>query len=402
MTIPTSADVIVIGAGAAGLAATRDLSAAGRTVLLLEARGRLGGRVHSLHESGLAMPIELGPEFVHGAAGEVFRIIPGTAVLIDRLPDSPLRQRVEQLLSHAAKRGRDVSVADFLRRSRMRPADRRLAAGFVEGYHAADLERISSRSVVGSGGGPQYRVVTGYDSLLEVIRGGFVHERVEVRLSTIVTRIAWRRGLVEVEANGESHRARAAVVTAPLGVLQSGAISWDPLPPTLVSALSKLEMGNVCKIIFAFRDRFWDEETSFVHSWDSDFPTWWTHAPATLPLLTAWSGGPAAMRMLELPLPQRVDRALSSLSKLFKVRRAKLDNLLDRVWTHNWTADPFSRGAYSYDLVGAAGARKTLAKPIEGTLFLAGEATEPSQSGTVAGAIASGRAAAKKLIAMMK
>ena len=368
-------------------------------MLLLEARDRLGGRVHTLHEAAMPMPIELGAEFAHGAAEEVFRIVPGTPVLIDRLPDAPLRQRIEQILSRFATRGRDVSVAEFLRRSRMRPADRRLAAGFVEGYHAAALERISSRSVAGSGGGPQYRVVTGYDSLLEVIRAGFVHERVEVRMSTNVTHIAWRPGSVQVVANDERHRARAVVVTVPLGVLRSDAISWDPLPPGLTATLAKLEMGNVCKIVFAFRERFWKEEANFVHAFGSDFPTAWTHAPAAVPLLTAWSGGPPATRMLELPLTERIDRALASLSKHFTVPRAKLDDLLDRTWTHDWSADPFSRGAYSYDRTGAGNARKRLGKPVENTLFLAGEATEPEQSGTVAGAIASGRAAARKVIA---
>ncbi len=398
-------DVIVVGAGAAGLAAARDLSVAGFDVVLLEARNRLGGRIHTLHEAGLPMPIELGAEFVHGAAEEVFRIVPGTRVLIDRLPDVHswsergrlnFWSRVNAILSRAAKRKRDLSVADLLRHSRNASADRRLVAGFVEGYHAADLERVSSRSVAGSGGGPQYRVVTGYDSLLDVIRGGFVQERVEVRLSTAVTRIAWRRGSVDVAANEQDHRARAVVVTVPLGVLHSDAISWDPLPPGLTSALNKLEMGNVCKIVFAFRERFWNEEANFVHAFSSEFPTWWTHAPATVPLLTAWSGGPAAARLLELPEIQRIDRALASLAKTFSVRRSTIDHLLDGCWTHDWSGDPFSRGAYSYELVGAAGARKALAKPIDQTIFFAGEATEASQSGTVAGAIASGRAAARE------
>jgi monoamine oxidase len=418
-------DVIVIGGGAAGLAATRDLSAAGLDVLLLEARERLGGRVHTLHEAAVAMPIELGAEFVHGEAEEVFRLVPGTPVLIDRLPDihwwserGKLRerpdfwQRIETILARAAKTRRDMTFAEFLRGARLPAADRKLAARFVEGYHAADLEKVSSHSLASNDSeqeendNPQFRIVTGYDSLLNVIRGGFRHEKVEVRTSTPATRIAWRRGEVEVSARTrlgteETYRARAAVVTLPAGVLRSDAISWDRRPRGLAAVVEKLEMGNVCKIVFRFRERFWAPEINFVHASGPDFPTWWSHAPATLPLFTAWTGGPPAARLLDIDEVQRVDRALASLSKMLAVPRPRIDDLLDGWWTHDWRNDPFSRGAYSYVIAGGSGARKRLATPIEGTLFFAGEAAEKSQSGTVAGAIASGRQAARKVAAAL-
>ena len=403
-------DVIVIGGGAAGLAATRDLSAAGLDVLLLEARNRLGGRVHTIREANVAMPIELGPEFVHGEVEEVFRLVRGTSVLIDRLPDlhwwngrerPDFWQRIERILARAAKTPRDISLAEFLAKSKIAPSDRKLVAMFVEGYHAADLEKVSSHSLGSSQDDddfPQFRVVTGYDSLLNVIRGGFAQEHAEVRTATIVTRIAWRRGEVEVSARTragaeETHRARAAVVTLPLGVLHSDAVTWDPRPRNL-SATAKLEMGNVCKIVFAFRESFWDPKTNFVHAAGPDFPTWWTHAPAVVPLLTAWTGGPPAARLLDMSESERVERALASLARVFNVAHARVVQLLDSWWTHDWRNDPFSRGAYSYALVAGAGAHKKLAAPAAQTIFFAGEACEEEQSGTVAGAIASGRQAA--------
>src|SRR4051812_46308313 len=117
-------DVLVMGAGAAGLAAARELSPARPAVLLPEARPRLGGRIHTLHGAGGAMPIELGAEFVHGRAEEVFRIIPGTSVLVDRLPDAhwwSSRQklvrrddfwpRIESILGRAARTPHDVPIA---------------------------------------------------------------------------------------------------------------------------------------------------------------------------------------------------------------------------------------------------------------------------------------------------
>ena len=153
-------------------------------------------------------------------------------------------------------------------------------------------------------------------------------------------------------------------------------------------------MGNVCKIVFRFREPFWKPRTNFVHASGPEFPTWWTHAPAVVPLLTGWSGGPAAARLLDMSDAQRADHALASAAKIFAVPRARLDALVDGWWTYDWRNDPLSRGAYSYVLAGGGGARKRLAAPVEGTLFFAGEACEPEQSGTVAGAIASGRKAA--------
>ena len=418
-------DAIVIGGGAAGLAATRNLSAAGCDVLLLEARNRLGGRVHTLHEAGVAVPVELGAEFVHGAVEEVFRLVRGTHVLIDRLPDrhewserGKLRERAdfwertERILARAAKTPRDVPFAQFLERSRIPAADRKLAARFVEGYHAADLEKVSSHSLAANDSEqqddddfPQFRIVTGYDSLLEVIRGGIDNEHAEVRTSTAVTRIAWRRGEVEVDARSrggaeETHRARAAIVTLPLGVLRSDAITWDPRPGALAAA-AKLEMGNVCKIVFRFREPFWTPRTNFVHAAPPEFPTWWTHAPAVVPLLTAWSGGPSAARLLDMSDAQRIDRALAAAAKIFGVERSRIDGLVDGWWTHDWRNDPFSRGAYSYVLAGGAGARKKLGTPAARTIFFAGEACDPEQSGTVAGAIATGRRAAMAARAML-
>ncbi|HEV2720774.1 MAG TPA: NAD(P)/FAD-dependent oxidoreductase, partial [Thermoanaerobaculia bacterium] len=269
--------------------------------------------------------------------------------------------------------------------------------------HAADLEKVSSHSLAGSGSSdddfPQFRIVTGYDSLLNLILGGV---NAEVRTSTIVTRIAWRRGEVELSVRTragaeETHRARAAIVTLPLGVLHSDAVTWDPRPRSLAAA-AKLEMGNVCKIVFNFRESFWPTQMNFVHASGPDFPTWWTHAPAVVPLLTAWSGGPPAARLLDMSESQRIDRALASLSRVLRVPRARIDDLLDGWWTHDWRNDPFSRGAYSYTLVGGAGAAKKLAAPVERTIVFAGEACEEEQSGTVAGAIASGRKAAALLL----
>lgn len=433
----TKRDVIVVGGGAAGMTAARELSGAGLDVVLLEARNRLGGRIFTIHDPTLAVPVELGAEFVHGTAEEVFALLGGTRILADRLPDlhwwsdrgrfrerRDFWKRINTILARAARTKTDVPFGEFLQKSRLTDADRKLAARFVEGYHAADLSRISAHSLADAdaeqeGENPQFRIVTGYDSLLEILRTGCTASRTEVRTSSAVTRIAWKRGDVEITvamASGgeETVRARAAVVTVPLGVLEAGSIDWDPRPRVLDTALAGLAMGDVCKITFRFRERFWADgdfldgriarrsgELNFVHSSGPEFPTWWSHAPAIVPLLTAWTGGPPAARLLQMSEEQRADRALDSLAKMFALPRAFVDRLVDGWWTHDWRGDPHSRGAYSYTLTGGSGARRRLARPVDATLWFAGEAVEEEQSGTVPGAIASGRRSAVGVIAAL-
>jgi monoamine oxidase len=116
------------------------------------------------------------------------------------------------------------------------------------------------------------------------------------------------------------------------------------------------------------------------------------------PTLTAWAGGHAADALLAEGESAMIDRALDSLATTFHMRRRRVDQLLAGSWTHNWQSDPFSRGAYSYAGVGGQNAHRALAKPIESTLFFAGEATSSDQTGTVAGAIESGKRAAAELI----
>jgi len=130
---------------------------------------------------------------------------------------------------------------------------------------------------------------------------------------------------------------------------------------------------------------------------DRFMPTWWTAAPVRSPILTGWAGGPAADALLA-ERPSMIDRALDSMSRAFGVPRPRLDALLAGTWTHDWQSDPFSRGAYTYAAAGGSGAHDALAKPVQHTLFFAGEATSSDETGTVAGAIASGFREAKKII----
>ena len=437
-------ETIVIGAGAAGLAAARMLSDAGRTVVVLEARPRIGGRILTVHDREWPLPVELGAEFLHGEA-EATREITGRAGLaVVELPDEhvwvddgrirPMGEVWTQLGKVLRKidiRGADVSFERFLARHRVPRPMRAVARQFVEGYYAAHLDRISAHSL-GSGADEmdepqrQYRLADGYFGVVEWLRAGLDPERAQVRLGCVVDEVRWRRGHVTATyrsaAGGrpKTVEARSAVVTLPLGVLkaregEAGAVRFDPVPRAVRDALDRLEVGQVCKVVLRFREPFWDDpdffrrravrkraieptRIDFLHDRTGDFPTWWAARPWQAPVMTAWAGGPRADALADLGETALLDRALGGLARLLDLPRARLDDQLESWRTHDWRRDPRSRGAYSYVGVGGLPAQRALARPILATLHFAGEATEPEEMGTVAGALASGRRAAQRIL----
>ena len=341
--------------------------------------------------------------------------------------------RFGRLLERIPSKGADTSFARFLAGRRVGEPTRTMARLFVEGYYAAHVDRVSARSLASAGGEAgdsqrQYRLADGYFGIVQWLRSGLDPERARLRLACVVEEVRWRRGEVEVgyhSAAGSQRsrlRARAAIVTLPLGVLkaaptETGAVRFDPLPPALRAATQGMEVSHVCKLVLRFREAFWDEDgffrrraapalgeadrIDFLHDRRGDFPTWWTANPWRVPVVTAWAGGPRADALSELDEAGLVDRALDSLARALDVPRPRLEELIESWRFHDWRRDPFSRGAYSYVGVGGLPAQRALARPCAGTLFFAGEATEPEEMGTVAGAIASGQRAARQVQARL-
>ena len=434
------ADAIVIGAGAAGLAAARALCEAGAGVVILEARGRIGGRIFTLRRKGWPLPIELGAEFVHGRPPETFEIVEEAGLLMDRLPDAQALvtgrrldargdffDRMARITARMKRRGRDRSVAEFLAgQKRLNSELRAYFQSYVEGYHAAPLDRASEHALSTAGEGPpepgendQFRIVSGYDRLAAWLLAA-CGKTVTLHLSRVVESVHWKRGRVSVATRpargGRTGRFEAgrAIVAVPLSALKApsgspGAIRFSPEIPEKTRALSRLETGDAVKVVFLFRERFWEEEgllsgredrfdLNFLHSREAAVPTWWTAAPAQVPMLTGWTGGRSAQKLLAETDDTIREIALRSLGQVLKVTPRRLKSLLEDWHMHNWKKDPFSRGAYSFTGVGGLPAHRALARPVAGTLFFAGEATDADQSGTVAGAIASGRRAARELL----
>lgn len=433
--------MVIIGAGVAGLAAAQRLIARGKSVVVLEARDRIGGRIWTRHVPGLVAPVELGAEFLHAEARESRALLRRARVpVVDvsgqrwfstrgRLEKTrAFEKRLDKVLGRFRDDlSEDRSVADALAAMRsLHSDDRRLGTRFVEGFHAADAEQISEQSLAGSGGPAALRIARaegGYDRLVNALGAP---NRESVRLDHVVKRLTWSPGRVVVEATSAGGQARReveadrAIITLPLGVLQStsgrGHVEFSPAIPRLDAAARQLVMGCVTRVTLRFDEAFWTSATfakrhgtagdptefkdmSFVQSLaDVPFPVWWTMYPLETPALVGWTGGPSAKRLAGLSPDDITDVAVQSLTKVFGVARSTISRRLRDAFMHDWMTDPYSRGAYSYVAVGGSRAPAVLARPVERTLYFAGEHASAGRNGTVDGAMASGFRAAGQIL----
>ena len=409
-------EVIVIGAGAAGLAAAAALARAGREVLVLEARERVGGRAWTRHMAGLAQPVEMGAEFIHGKAGATMALLEKSGGGIERAGHRQAcveRGRLRPVNAFAeAQRAmrdtrllaeKDLSFAAFLSRQRkLSPETRTLATLMVQGFDAADPKLASARSIAEewAGGdalmGTQPRPRGGYGVALEWLARDAVSKGARLRMQSTVREVRWRPGCVEVSGERFRFSAPRAIVTLPLGVLQSGRPRFTPNLGKS-AAMKALVSGPVIKAALRFSEPFWEQHhrgIAFFHAPRAAFPTFWTPLPARVPLLIAWAGGPKAAALSGRGNGQIEVSVMRSLRSIF-AKAPEPDQLL----VQDWKSDPYARGAYSYVRVGGDGAREALQAPLADTLYFAGEATNlEGESGTVSGALHTGQRAADELM----
>lgn len=432
-------DVVVIGAGAAGLTALRDLTRAGLNVLCLEARDRIGGRIWTVHDPLWPLPIELGPEFIHGKPPEIWDIVRSAGLAafdcferaVHVRQGKPqgrddawlLADRVLEDMQHAAEHGPDQSFEQFLAGSSHPEEAKLLATSYVEGFNAARKEVIGIASIAQDakaadaiGGDSSHRLFNGYDAVAKYLADGAENFHSKLRLNAIVERVKWQTRSATVyfrsafAAHSETVRAPRVAITVPLGVLQAeasepGAIAFEPEPSKVLEAARQLRFGDVMRVILRFREAFWEQndelaDCGFLLSQEPFFPTWWTPLPVRAPMITGWSAGPRADRLKGLSQTEVIARAVTDLARVTSMDTMRTFNLLEAASFHDWSADPFTRGAYSYVPAGGLPARETLAQPVSETLFFAGEATELNgHSATVHGAIASGSRVAAQILA---
>jgi monoamine oxidase len=406
--------VAIVGGGMAGLSAALELAAT-NSVTVIEARDRLGGRILTRHSE---IPTELGAEFVHGKTPETWRFIKAADLTTHEVPDrhwkfaegtlvelSDFWEQLSSVTGEIKPRERDKSFAEFLDEIRKPRESVELAAGFIEGFHAAPLEaastqatRLSEKSSEKLEGQRAFRINEGSDRLVEYLERECRGKGVCFRTNCEVSAVKWDTRPVAVQlSNGDALSADRVIVTLPIGVLKRRKVTFDPAPQSKLEAIDALEMGVVTKVVMHFRERFWPEPNfGFVHSEGEWFSTWWADPRGNL--LTAWAGGPNGQKLAVESDHFIRERALESVSVLFGERLSRVRELLLATYSHNWTADRFARGAYSFIPVDGVGACRELARSEEELLFFAGEATDLNyQFGTVHAAIASGFRAAREV-----
>jgi monoamine oxidase len=438
-------DVLIVGAGAAGLNAGRLLTAAGLKVALVEARNRIGGRIFTRHEPvpGFGnVSLELGAEFVHGLPSSSWNLIREARLSTYELDGSQLRFEESRLQPCGQERGQtfeiieamsrwlnaqgsntDMSFAEYLRVNRIDGPNAQQAAAYVEGFNAADhniagiagLAR-QQRAEDSIQGDRIFHLRDGYEALPQFLCREFMAQGGTLLMNHAVTHIRWQRGQVAMTGHGPQGAtfaltARQLVSTLPLGVVQARKVLFDPPATEFEMHAARMAMGCVHRVSLLFTSAFWREpeiaarhaeiadelhSLSFLFAQDTHWPTWWTSAPEVVPAITAWMGGPRAFALGAEDLPES---AIGDLARIFGESTESMRGRLVSAHSHDWQTDPYSLGAYSYVPAGALDASERMTEPAAGTLFFAGEHTDlEGRWGTVHAALDSGQRAATQLL----
>lgn len=403
-------DVIVIGAGAAGLAAMRKLVEAGSHVCMLEASNITGGRVATIYD-GFNHPVEAGAEFIHGKLPHTFKLLKEA-----KLSYQPVEGKMigvqngewrkeehddhwDKFMSQLKKLKSDITVQQFLDEKfsegeylELRRAVQRLA----EGFNLADISKASILSLKDDWKNidkKQFRIKGGYSQLIKYLYDRCNGSNAEFYFNTVVNKISYKKQVTVHTADNRKFEAGKLIITVSAGVLQSGSIQFDPPLKEHAIAIQGIGFGGIIKFLLEFKTNFWnsrDNDIGFILS-DEIVPTWWTQLPEESNLLTAWTGGPRATENIFETNSSLLQTALLCLSSIFKIAPAVLRDELRNYKIINWLDIPFVKGGYSYNTLHSREVKKVLNAPVGEKIYFAGEAISKSDSqGTVESALESG------------
>jgi monoamine oxidase len=412
---PSDPDVVVIGAGCAGIAAARELAARGKTCVVLEGGARPGGRAFT-ESASLGLPLDHGASWLH-QAGENPLAPLARGLGLDLLDHDALRDR--RLFAHgrlataperrAFAAAEDAFWAAIDAAARDGAPDRAAASAAPRGgpwdatvahwegaqICAAELARMSLHDFAATAlDGPNLILRDGVGGLVARLAEGL-----PIRLGARVERLSWgARGVVAQGAFG-AVAARAAIVTVSTGVLAAGGIAFDPpLPGPTEAAIHALPLGLLTKVAFRADHPDAPDLPPFASlrravARDGDRPMSWISRLFGEPLMIAFCGGSRAAGMAGDAARAEAE-ARAEAAQVFGSRAAAA---LGRATVTRWAEDPLFRGAYSHAVPGGQGARRVLAMPLaDGRLCFAGEACHPRFAATVAGAWLSGVEAAHR------
>lgn len=420
------AQVIVIGAGMAGIGAARDLTDAGRSVIVLEARDRIGGRVWTNRDwPGLAR--DMGASWIHGVKGnpvtELARQFsidtvptdydsatvfdPAGRQLTDRQHEK-IEERFEQLidrveaLDEAYEKGWSLQQAfdHVIPRLKLTPDElaelRYAVVTEIENEYAASADALSvgfwDEDVDFDGGDVLFP--GGYGQIIDRLAAGL-----DVRVGCPVREIAYNQAGVTITTDQGIFQGERAIITLPLGVLKQGAVKFTPpLPPRKQQAIERLGMGLLNKLYLRFPHQFWDTShlicvMTGAESGALEFINMAYYA--RLPVLMLFTSGKTALDLEKYTDTDMVAVAMKALRTAYGAAVPEPEAWL----CSRWSEDPFAFGSYSYLAAGSSGEdRDALAQPVDGVLFFAGEATSRTHAATVHGALLTGRRAASAIL----
>ena len=414
-------DVIIVGAGPAGLAAARRLREAGRSVRVLEARDRIGGRAHT-DTALLGQPFDLGAHWLHARASNPFvRIAADLGFVCDadlphlgfyvggaRLPLERERrileafERFKHQVQEVGRAGRDVPVATLI--DPAHPEALHLSRLYTAKHGVAPEEGSTGDLGTYTWTPDDQAVRDGYGALVSR-----AFASVPVTLSTPVIEIDCSGTLPRVRTAAGALEARRVLVTVPMGVLRAETIAFRPrLPDWKLDAIAGIAMGNSLKVGLRFSRALLGVYGPALLNQISpdgvamDIEIW----PAGRNGVTCYFDGPQALELeREAVRGSRreggcvaVDRALEGLASIFgsEIRRE-----VSASARTGWATDPWALGAFSAPLPGRAAGRLALARPVDERLFFAGEATSIEYGGDVHGAYFSGLEAAEAILASL-
>lgn len=409
--IPTDPDVVVIGAGSAGLAAARTLIAQGKSVVIVEGADRIGGRAYTESDT-FGVPFDHGCSWITASSGNPYADLarkwdfelfdhssPGEAFFVEgKRANSKQRKTydhawstIQSALTKSGRDGLDVAASSVIPKDLEYSAICQSWIGAMD--WGVDFKNLSTRdNWLSAEANPNLMIKQGHGALVARLGDGL-----PVRLNTPATKVDWSGQGVAVETSAGTIRAKACIVTVSTGVLAAETIRFDPvLPDWKRSAIDNLPMGLLAKVALQFDgERFGLTSNNWLTYWVPDevpaeasyFLTW----PFDFDVMIGFVGGEFGWQLSAAGQNEAVDFALGEIVKIVgsDARKHFVKGHLT-----GWASDPLTLGAYASASPGHHGARAELARPLGNRVFFAGEAMAGANITLCGGAYLSGEAVA--------